>query len=64
MHLEKPGTWQHGVSACKGVDLLGNEQSPPEHVDVVGGSSSQVGRGVLQNCMHFRRGGLTEIDAL
>ena len=27
------------------------------------GSSSQVGRGVLQNCMHLRRGGLTEIDA-
>ena len=26
------------------------------------GSSSQVGRGVLQNCMHFRRRGLTEID--
>ena len=28
------------------------------------GSSSQVGRGMLQNCMHFRRGGLSEIDAL
>ena len=32
MHLEKPGTWQHGVSACRGVAFLGNQQLPPEHV--------------------------------
>ena len=31
MHIEKRGTWQHGVSACKGVDFLGNQQLPPEH---------------------------------
>ena len=36
MHLEKPRTWQHGVSAYKGVDFLGNQQLPPEHVNVVG----------------------------
>ena len=35
MDLEKPGTWQHEVSACKGGDFLGNQQLPPEHVDVV-----------------------------
>ena len=35
--------------------FLGNQQLPPEHVGV-------VERGVLSNCMHFRRCGLTEID--
>ena len=29
MHLERPGTWQHGVSVGRGVGFL-------EHVDVVG----------------------------
>ena len=36
MHLEKPGTWQHGVSACRCVDFLVNQQLPPEHVGVAG----------------------------
>ena len=64
MHLEKPGTWQHGVSACKGVDFLGDQQLPPEHVDVVGRFLLASRKGVLQNCTHFRRGSLTEIDEL
>ena len=35
MHLERPGTRQRGVSACRGVAFLGNQQLPPEHVGVV-----------------------------
>ena len=34
MHLEEPGTWQHGVSACSGVAFPGNQQLPLEHVGV------------------------------
>ena len=65
MHLEKPGTWQHGVSTCKGVDFLGNQQLPPEHMDAVRKfhlASRKAHSGELHAL--FRRGGLTQIDAL
>ena len=64
MHLERPGTWLHGVSADRDVGFPGMPQLPPEHGVLQEGTSSQVGRSVPQNRMHIRRGNLTEIDAL
>ena len=62
MHFEKPGTWQF-LHAEVWVFLICHSCHQNTWV-LPEGSSSQVERGVLENCMHFRRHGLTEIDTL
>ena len=53
MRLERPGTWLHGGSVGRDVGFLGMPQLPPEHGDVAGGTSSQIGKGMPPHRMHF-----------
>ena len=65
MHLERPETWLHGVSVDRSVGFPDVPQFCHQNTGVLQeGTSSQVSRSMPQNCMHIRRGNLTDIGAL